>query len=100
MWNLKKLKGMVHFSISDIFLRFLLYSKIFSIQGVDGIMIESVAKIVLQKLLPNTDENVLIIIEQHVLRVSSLVSYAVLFGCVDLPDRIDCSYEINAKAWL
>jgi hypothetical protein len=89
---------MVRFSISDTFLRFLLYSKIFSIQDVDDIMIESVTKIVSQKSLPNADEDVLIIIGQLVLRVSSLISYAVLFGCVDLPDRTDRLYETNAKA--
>ena len=75
MWNLKKLKDIVLFSISGTFLRFLLSSNTFSIRGVNGIMIESVAKIVSQKSLPNAGEDVLIIIGQHVLRVSSLVSY-------------------------
>lgn len=100
VWNWMKRKGIVHFSISGTFLRFLLYSKTFSIRGVDGIVIESIAKIVSQKSLPNAAEDVLIIIGQHVLRVSSLVSYTVQFGYVDLPDRTDCSYGTSAKAWL
>ena len=60
--NLNQLNDIIHISISDIFLCFLLSSKTFSIRGVNDITIKTVIKIVSKHTFFNDSDNVMIVI--------------------------------------
>lgn len=73
--------------IPDICLCFSLFLKLSSNRNVDGIIIETNAKIVAKTSLSNSSDDALIIIGQHVPLSQAYISHvAVLSGYIDLPN--------------